>query len=99
MNPRDQRQRAARGPRTTVRGGSSAAATTVAAAAAARVRQRTGTTVGAGRDTGRVMRCSRSVVRASEQRLERVPKVFQVVSVQQRVAGRIEMRQDDARVQ
>lgn len=35
---------------------------------------------------------------ARQQRLECVPEVFQVVRVQQRVSGRVEMRQDDARV-
>lgn len=36
---------------------------------------------------------------AQQQRPERVPEVLQVVRVQQRVAGRVEVRQDDARVQ
>jgi len=36
---------------------------------------------------------------ARQQRLERVPEVLQMVRVQQRVAGRVEVRQDDARVQ
>jgi len=35
---------------------------------------------------------------AQQQRPERVPEVLQVVRVQQRVAGRVEVRQDDAAV-
>jgi len=36
---------------------------------------------------------------ARQQRLERFPEVFQMVRVQQRVAGRVQVRQDDARVE
>lgn len=74
---------------------------------AARIRGRGDGTVvtgpGGGGGGGRDVRGGRGVpgapCLAQQQRLERVPEVLQVIGVQQRVAGRVEVRQDDARVQ
>lgn len=62
------------------------------------VRGRGGRVTMVGRSPGPTATASRSTP-AQEQRLERVPEVFQVVRVEERVAGRVEVRQHDAAVE